>query len=1578
MIAIKHFLLTAMILLTGNCLLAQSFIDPATGDVSPSITVPGAYQLDFSDEFNDNTIDAAKWNIDHSTKSRAGRPKLSINDWWWVSDNAYEQNGSQVLDVDKYDFNTMHCGSINSKDKYERTFGYFEVRIKIAEANKGTHTAFWLQGQNMGNIDGTGQDGAEIDVFESAWLDDYTKCVVHIDGYASSHQANTKKYDTPNMHDGNFHTWGFLWEANKMSIYYDGTLSATYTDMKWIPQVDEYLWLSDGASFGIEGDYFTSLDNGYLTSAYVDYIRVWTPIKSLDWTGTEDSDFFNEQNWVYTGTEESPDADAINPSASIDFDLVIKDAALDIVGDGMMNLPSERSISLDGATLKLDGITSGKIELKNAATVIFNVAAPLGNDATLDLSDSKSWVKFLEVDPNAVESTLLNKIKSNAQMLTVGTSVRINQYYYKGSLVRLIDSNYRPLSLYADENLEGTTLSLSDLIIHKGSGLGSLNNAMTSFKLDRGYMATMAIDEDGSGKSAVYIASEKDLQINLSANLDNQVSFIRVIPWNWVTKKGGAGFTEDINTSWTYNWGNSAQSLPNLEYAPMAWGGGAATEAAVAEHVLKQDVTHMLGFNESDNCDDQSGQYGNLCQIDVAVPLFENLMGTGLRLVSPSPRENGPFGWLSDFNDLAVENDVRMDVIGVHWYDWGSSPSSSPYADAKDVFNRFKTYLTNVHKKYQKPIWITEFNANPNRDSSVQIAFIKMAIPYLESLDYVERYCYFEPNKNVSIANGVNPTAYYDDNGDLTSFGTVYKNFESTSSRPEDSYFVEGTIAASSNDGGGTTEPEPLYWTEYHLDGSGNKVASDLLPYIEKADERNVSTADDKWVLTTSLNEARIDTISAHSTPPAYPAIGAGSAFRLGPETGAGANIYKNVVYDRRLGNPTSGDQDIYVSFTMTINQTSNTAEAVTFPFGFSEITNNDSDPSAMTRALSHRLLVKTTSANTNSTEGTFQLGIQKTGGTQVFDQVEYGLGTDPVFVVMKLSIKESVDDILQLYVSNTVPSSEPTQWTAEVSDGTDALVNTIFLREKMDFNGARNTFSEIYGIRTAGNWSSLIPTTFWNNSTWSLGTPSDENDAVVESNLTLNNNLTANNLIVKTGAILTVNAGVTIDVKGSLTVDGDLIIESGGSLLVYKGQELDAVMVRRNSSFVDADKQYSFIGSPVAHFNIADLGAGYHYTYNTVNDTYSSFSGVMTEGVGYTSAGKQELIFHGTPNTGTIKVPLDNSGEQFNFVSNPYTAAINYSAFVSGNSHITGAIYIWDDGGSNEGQRGQADFITVSNAGSVGGSGGSGASFNNHIGGAQGFLIQASSAGDVVFNENMRVAGQNSDYNYFRKNQLASFKLQVGNEKNKDETLIVFTDQASEGFDRLWDASKFPVNNGLQVSSLLADGTNLAIQTLPVFSQLPEMIEIHLSVSVDEPRELSFEISESTLSEDYSVLLIDKAQDMAFDISASAQTLTVNVQDNHRFALRVISAQGILGIAMVRGTKIYVDEEDFLNVNINSKGVHAKLAIYNLGGQLVENTRVEMNASGQIKHKLHVLPAGIYIVKIEHQSRIYSGKFIR
>lgn len=288
-------LLLFILLATKVELYSQAFIDQATPEnaIPFNTSLTNKWTLEFSDEFNGTEVNTSKWTIDNSTKSRAARPSIGISDWRWKPENVSVTNGNLVLKVYKTGANAMTNGSVNSYNKYLTQYGYFEARIKIGDASKGTHTAFWMQGPNQGNVDGTANDGAEIDIFESAWTGEFTKSVVHIDGYGESHQSNTKQYSTPAIHDG-FHVWGFHWTENAMDIYYDGVFKVSYSDPKWVVKSPEFLWLSNGASFGLTGNqYFIDYPVGYLTETQVDYIRVW---KDKSATEVNDS-LINRSKW---------------------------------------------------------------------------------------------------------------------------------------------------------------------------------------------------------------------------------------------------------------------------------------------------------------------------------------------------------------------------------------------------------------------------------------------------------------------------------------------------------------------------------------------------------------------------------------------------------------------------------------------------------------------------------------------------------------------------------------------------------------------------------------------------------------------------------------------------------------------------------------------------------------------------------------------------------------------------------------------------------------------------------------------------------------------------------------------------------------------------------------------------------------------------------------------------------------------------------------------------------------------------------------------------------------------------------
>ncbi len=521
------------------------------------------------------------------------------------------------------------------------------------------------------------------------------------------------------------------------------------------------------------------------------------------WTGTQgNNNFFDELNWQHPDSNEHPASGTIDPGVNIDLSLIIENISQTIIANGDISMGSG-SLSLAAASISGTTFSSGDLTINEDGYVSMSGATPLGSTVEIDFSDALGWVKLPEITPADVLNNHLASFLISGNTASYPDNIRIDNYYEGGALVRPNLSSTAPLIIYDEPALKGNYISVEVDVVHSGSAIpGSLNNAIASFVLKRGFMATLAINDDGTGLSKVFIASEEDLVVeDLPLNLHENISFIRVVPWNWVSKKGIGGNVTGLDETWHYNWSNKGVSTIDRENTPMSWGKGGADDASDIElYKSKYKTAHVLAFNESDNCEDQSGQYGDLCNTDVAVATYENLMKTGLRLVSPSGRENAPFGWLKEFYDKATAQNIRIDVIGVHWYDWGSNPKNSPNADPQQIFNRFKNYLQRVYELYQLPIWITEFNANINRTTSVNKAFMELALPYLESLDYVERYAWFEPFSDVAD--------YYDGNGNYTDVGLFYKNLNSTPSIPE------ATLISDSNIDQNYIHDETAIWSD--------------------------------------------------------------------------------------------------------------------------------------------------------------------------------------------------------------------------------------------------------------------------------------------------------------------------------------------------------------------------------------------------------------------------------------------------------------------------------------------------------------------------------------------------------------------------------------------------------------------------------------------------------------------------------------------------------------------------------------------------------------------------------------------
>lgn len=516
------------------------------------------------------------------------------------------------------------------------------------------------------------------------------------------------------------------------------------------------------------------------------------------WTGVANNDFFNEANWRDSVTNAVPDANTINPETDINLHLQINSAAATITS-GVIQFGAG-SLTVGAANLTATSLSGGTVTINEGGYVELSAVAPFLNNVQMNFTSGIGWIRTPKYNARAVSDNNLGQIKVNNINGIYANNLRLDHYYFNGCVIRANLAATTPLTVYDSANRAGTPVGITVNTLHSGDAIaGALNNKIESFLLKKGFMATVAVENDGTGKSKNFIASEDDLVINvLPQTLQNSISFIRVMPWNWVTKKGfNAAVDNNLNASWRYQWNPNDPTTLDWEFAPMAWGHTSANEPSdITALIGKYNTPHIMSFNEPDDCDGQSGQYGDLCLTDVAIGYHKNLMKTGMRIVSPGGREEAPKTgqWLESFMNEAKKQDVRIDVIAVHWYDWGSNPVANPNHTAEQVFNRFKAYLTNVYNLYGLPIWITEFNANPARSQAINAGFLELALPYLESLDYIERYCWFPFNTGTHFTTGWDEVNRVPTNTIPSLVGTIYKNINNTTPVDSTPSIPEATI----------------------------------------------------------------------------------------------------------------------------------------------------------------------------------------------------------------------------------------------------------------------------------------------------------------------------------------------------------------------------------------------------------------------------------------------------------------------------------------------------------------------------------------------------------------------------------------------------------------------------------------------------------------------------------------------------------------------------------------------------------------------------------------------------------------
>lgn len=503
--------------------------------------------------------------------------------------------------------------------------------------------------------------------------------------------------------------------------------------------------------------------------------------------------------------------------------------------------------------------------------------------------------------------------------------------------------------------------------------------------------------------------------------------------------------------------------------------------------------------------------------------------------------------------------------------------------------------------------------------------------------------------------------------------------------------------------------------------------------------------------------------------------------------------------------------------------------------------------------------------------------------------------------------------------------------------------------------------------------------------------------DLFIESSVATTGDVITNDFGIIDGEELVISTGNTVIVYGDVALGGQVTVQSGGAFIHY-GEALDAggsFTISRSTTFGESEGRYSVMGGTTSGANTSDIGS-IIYSYNETTDYgadgLARFEAVsagqsMTPGIGYFTANTGDVTFSGIPNTGGYVVEASKTGSAatagFNLVANPYTSAIDFDDFIDINDAvIEGSIYIWDDGGSDEGRRTNADYITVNAMGVASGGSSRASDWDGNIRSGQGFFVKVPSdtidgTYNVAFTNAMRTVGNNLDGGFFRQESNTSndiVRLSINREDLSSDMLIGFRADATVGKDRLYDAAKFSGNTDLQIYSLIGQDA-YAIQGLPLLEG--GETELNLGFDAGESGVYVIKADEINIPAGYSVYLIDNQLGLTTNLSevkSYTYTTTETESNKDRFALAFRNSEVTSVIDQVTEKLLVYTDAEHVNVTLENGEAIDQFTVYTLSGQVLVS---DTNDQEVIKLKKNVFSTGVNIIKAESGSSSYTIKFI-
>lgn len=288
---------------TATCKVTVKAYEPPAGQIDPAspATDPLGRTLVWSDEFNGASLNTNKWGYQIGIQDDYYGNKGPA--YWGNGELQYYTDGANVSFADgalritakreQMGDRPFTSARITTRDKFSRTFGYFEARMKTP-AIEGMWPAFWMLPQPPNHSSSNNEYGGwpangEIDIMEAKGrLLNKVDCTIHFGGPDwNIHDMAGKGDNVLSSNTDQWHTYAVDWRADYIAWIIDGIeVKRELKSRWWTSAVEEnatssapfdkpFFILLNLAVGGQYDGYRNPPDDFTQATMYVDYVRVY-------------------------------------------------------------------------------------------------------------------------------------------------------------------------------------------------------------------------------------------------------------------------------------------------------------------------------------------------------------------------------------------------------------------------------------------------------------------------------------------------------------------------------------------------------------------------------------------------------------------------------------------------------------------------------------------------------------------------------------------------------------------------------------------------------------------------------------------------------------------------------------------------------------------------------------------------------------------------------------------------------------------------------------------------------------------------------------------------------------------------------------------------------------------------------------------------------------------------------------------------------------------------------------------------------------------------------------------------------